>query len=128
MLNKRPNTSNAALLSSLGTSAHDTGIRFSTLSPYEYFHSQGIDLQGFTLRFLESPRKNGVALCCTANISGITYTVGAPDYETLLSELLDDYHRHQLAVARSRERKFLRCTSRFINRHPDTTVLPAYLS
>ncbi len=135
MLNNNSTTSHAADMAGHGTSAHDTGIRFTTpmgqvanLNPYEYFHSLGIDLQGFTLRFLEHPRKNGVALTCEANISGIIYTVGAADYDTLLAEVLDDYLRHRASIARRQECKATRCSQRFIDRYPDATVLPAYLS
>ena len=81
---------------SFGTSAHETGINFSTLTPYEYFHSMGIDLQGFSIRILGKRRKNGVAITGVFNISGIYYTVGAEDYEHLLVDLLERYRELSL--------------------------------
>lgn len=64
-----------AATNSFGTSAHETGINISTLTPYEYFHSMGIDLQGFSIRILGKRRKNGVAITGVFNISGIIRSV-----------------------------------------------------
>ena len=108
-----------AATNSFGTSAHETGINISTLTPYEYFHSMGIDLQGFSIHILRKRRKNGVAITGVFNISGIYYTVGAEDYEHLLVDLLERYRKE-----RKRERNMLS----FINRYPDAMVLPAYFS
>lgn len=82
-----------AATNSFGTSAHETGINFSTVNPYDYFHSMGIDLQDFSIRILGKRRKNGVAITGVFNICGIYYTVGAEDYEHLLADLLERYRR-----------------------------------
>lgn len=113
---------------SFGTSAHETGINFSTFTPYEYFHSMGIDLQGFSIRILGKRRKNGVAITGVFNISGIYYTVGAEDYEHLLVDLLERYREKRAYHKRCRERKRERNMLSFINRYPDAMVLPAYFS
>ncbi len=119
------------MLSSRGTSAHETGIRFSTLSPYEYLYSQGIILTSFAIRILPKPRKNGVAITCRADVSGIIYTVGAANYDTLMAELLDDIQRHRASIERRQKRKHLlntdKKTIQYIDRHPDAMILPAYL-
>ena len=124
MMNKQ-NHSNAAMLSGSGTSAYETGIPAIAMSnPYEYFRSLGISLQDFSVRILHKPRKNGVAVTGVFNFDGIYFTVGAKDFETLLSEVLDDYLRkkeyHRKNQARKRERNALS----WISRHPDATVLP----
>ena len=113
---------------SFGTSAHETGINISTLTPYEYFHSMGIDLQGFSIRILGKRRKNGVAITGVFNISGIYYTVGAEDYEHLLVDLLERYREKRAYHKRCQERKRERNMLSFINRYPDAMVLPAYFS
>lgn len=96
------NKVSTAANNSLETSAHETGINFSTLTPYEYFHSMGIDLQGFSIRILGKRRKNGVAITGVFNISGIYYTVGAEDYEHLLVDLLERYREKRAYHKRCR--------------------------
>lgn len=113
---------------SFGTSAHETGINISTLTPYEYFHSMGIDLQDFSIRILRKRRTNGVAITGVFNISGIYYTIGAEDYEHLLVDLLERYRKKRAYHKRCRERKRERNMLSFINRYPDAMVLPAYFS
>ena len=108
-----------AATNSFGTSAHETGINISTLTPYEYFHSMGID---------RKRRKNGVAITGVFNISGIYYTVGAEDYEHLLVDLLERYRKKRAYHKRCQERKRERNMLSFINRYPDAMVLPAYFS
>lgn len=123
--------SNVALLSNRGTSANETGTKFfNTLSgnPYEDFARLGIDLQDVTLRFLAKPRKNGVAITGVFNICGIYYTSGAADYPSLLDDVLQRYHEKCAWHKRSQEEKKLRYIRGFINRYPDATVLPAWLS
>lgn len=115
-----------AATNSFGTSAHETGINISTLTPYEYFHSMGIDLQGFSIHILRKRRKNGVAITGVFNISGIYYTVGAEDYEHLLVDLLERYRKKRAYHKRCQERKRERNMLSFINRYPDAMVLPAY--
>ena len=81
--------SNAAMLSSRGTSAYETGIPVIAMSnPYEYFRSLGISLQGLSVRFLPKPRKNGVAVTGVFNFDGIYFTVGAKDFSALLADAL----------------------------------------
>lgn len=113
---------------SFGTSAHETGINFSTVNPYDYFHSMGIDLQDFSIRILGKRRKNGVAITGVFNICGIYYTAGAEDYEHLLADLLERYRRKHAYHKRCREQKRERNMLSFINRYPDAMVLPAYFS
>ena len=120
------NLSNAALSSSRGTSAYETGIPAIAMSnPYEYFRSLGISLQDFSVRFLRKPRKNGVAVTGVFNFDGIYFTVGAKDFSTLLADALRQYREkkewHRMNQARKRERNSLS----WISRHPGATVLPA---
>ena len=128
MLNNQLNTSSAAQLSGTGTSAHETGISFSTLNPYEYLHRKGIHLHKCSIRFLAKPRKNGVAITGVFNINGIGYTVGSTDYEHLMTDLLERYHERCAYHRACRERKKERNMISFINRHPDATVFPAWLT
>ncbi|EJX00576.1 hypothetical protein EVA_11328 [gut metagenome] len=51
-----------------------------------------IDLQDYTIRYQRQPRKNGVAITGTFNISGILYTAGAADMSGLLADVLGRYH------------------------------------
>lgn len=113
---------------SFGTSAHETGINFSTVNPYEYFHSMGIDLQDFSIRILGRRRKNGVAITGVFNISGIYYTVGAEDYGHLLADLLERYRERRAYHKKCQDSKRERNILSFINRYPDAMVLPAYFS
>lgn len=118
----------AAATIDLGTSAHETGTGFSTISPYDYFHSMGIDLQNFYIRVLGKRRKNGVAITGVFNICGIFYTAGAEDYEHLLADVLERYRSRAAYHKACRERKRERNMLSFINRYPDATVFPAYFS
>lgn len=110
------------------TFAHETSLFNSSVNPYAYFLGMGIDLQDYTIRYLRKPRKNGVAITGTFNISGILYTAGAADMSSLLADVLERYHNKVAYQQRSRERKKLRNTMAFIERHPDAMVLPAHLS
>lgn len=120
--------SNAALSSSHGTSAYETGIPAIAMSnPYEYFRSLGISLQDFSVRFLHKPRKNGVAVTGVFNFDGIYFTVGAKDFCALLADALRQYRQkkewHRLNQARKRERNALS----WLDRHPNATNVPACL-
>ena len=99
-------TSNAASLSGLGTSAHETGTSTLCLTgnPYTDFARLGMDLHACRICYRRTPNAQGATVTGTFNISGTGYT------------------RHVRAEKR------LRNTLSFISRHPDATVLPAYLS
>lgn len=116
------------MLSGNETFAHETSLFNSSVNPYTYFLNMGIDLQDCTIRYLRQPRKNGVAITGTFNISGILYTAGAADMPSLLADVLERYHAKVAYQQRSQERKKVRNTMAFIERHPDAMVLPAYLS
>ena len=116
------------MLSANETYAHETSLFNSSVNPYTYFSGMGIDLQDYTIRYLRQPRKNGVAITGTFNISGILYTAGAADMDSLLSDVLERYHAKVAYQQRSQERKKVRNTMTFIERYPDAMVLPAYLS
>lgn len=117
-----------ALSSVNGTSAHDTSLLSAVTNPYAYFDRMGIDLQDFTLRYLRQPRKNGVSVTGTFNISGIYYTAGAADVPQLLADVLERYHAKQAYHHRCQDRKQERNLQTYINRYPDAMVLPAYFS
>lgn len=121
-------TLHSALLSANETSAHDTSLLSAVTNPYAYFDRMGIDLQDFTLRYLRQPRKNGVAVTGTFNISGIYYTAGAADVPQLLADVLERYHAKQAYHHRCQDRKLERNLQTYINRYPDAMVLPAYFS
>ncbi len=95
----------SALLSANETSAHDTSLLSAVTNPYAYFDRMGIDLQDFTLRYLRQPRKNGVSVTGTFNISGIYYTAGAADVPQLLADVLERYHAKQAYHHRCQDRK-----------------------
>ena len=78
--------SNAAMLGSLGTSAHETG--FSVADLYTEFARLGMTLHGCRIRILGRPNKNGATITGVFNISGTGYTMGA----TSLPELIDRVH------------------------------------
>ena len=119
--------SNAALRSSHGTSANETGTQAFN-NPYTYFHGLGIDLQDFSIRFLHKPNANGSIVTGVFNICGIRYTAGAKDFNTLLQSVIRQYQEKCEYHRQCREAKRLRNTLSFIERYPDATVLPAYLS
>lgn len=127
MLQDQPHL-HSALLSVNETSAHETSPLSSVLNPYAYFDRLGIDLQDFTLRYLRQPRKNGVAVTGTFNISGIYYTAGAPDVEQLLADVVERYRAKQAYHRRCQDCKQERNLQTYINRYPDAMVLPAYFS
>lgn len=119
--------SHAASLSSPGTSAHETGtatavsLSFSG-NPYDDFALLGMDLHDCHIRYPRPGRITG-----TFNISGIGYTAGATDYPSLLREVHARFLEKKEWHRRCRRQKKLRNTIAYINRHPDATVLPAWL-
>ena len=122
--------SNAASLSGHGTSAHETGANLSTLTgnPYTDLARLGLDLHGCRIRYRRTPNKNGETVTGTFNISGTGYTMGAATYTQLIERVCAKWQEKQAWHRRCRAEKRLRNTLAFISRHPDTTVLPAYLS
>lgn len=115
--------SDAALSSSHGTSAYETGIN----NPYEYFQGLGIDLQDFSVRFLRKPNANGSMVTGVFNICGIRYTAGASDFNALLQSVIRQYREKCEYHRLCRETKRMRNTLSFIDRHPDATILPVWL-
>ena len=123
--------SNSALLSGNGTSAHETGIGSSsplTGNPYTDFARLGMDLQGCHVRYRRTPNAQGHTLTGTFNICGTGYTMGATSYPQLVERVFAKWQEKQAYHRRSRAAKRLRASLAFISRHPDSTVLPAYLS
>lgn len=122
--------SNAALLSDHGTSAHETGIGSFTLTgnPYTDFARLGMDLQGCHVRYRRTPNAQGNTLTGTFNICGTGYTMGATTYPQLIERVFAKWQENQAYHRSRRAEKRLRNTLAFISRHPDSTVLPAYLS
>ena len=122
--------SNSALLSGNGTSAHETGIGSFTLTgnPYTDFARLGMDLQGCHVRFRRTPNAQGHTLTGTFNICGTGYTMGAASYAQLVERVHAKWQEKQAYHRSRRAEKRLRNTLTFISRHPDSTVLPAYLS
>lgn len=125
------NNSNAAMLSSHGTSAHETGIESSfalTGNPYADFARLGMDLQGCRIRYRRTPNAQGHAVTGTFNICGTGFTMGATTYPELVERVHAKWLEKQAWHRRCRAAKRLRNALAFIRRHPDSTVLPAYLS
>lgn len=123
--------SNSALLSGNGTSAHETGTASSfplTGNPYTDFARLGMDLQGCHVRFRRTPNAQGHTLTGTFNICGTGYTMGADSYAQLVERVFAKWQEKQAYRRRCRAEKRMRNTLAFIARHPDATVLPAYLS
>lgn len=122
--------SNSALLSGHGTSAHETGTDFSTLTgnPYADFARLGMDLQGCHIRFRRTPNRRGETVTGTFNICGTGYTMGATSYPQLVERVFAKWQEKQAYYRQCRAEKRLRNTLAFISRYPDSTVLPAYLS
>ena len=112
--------SNSALLSGNGTSAHETGIGSFTLTgnPYTDFARLGMDLQGCHVRYRRTPNAQGHTLTGT----------GATTYPQLIERVFAKWQEKQAYRRRCRAEKRMRNTLAFITRHPDATVLPAYLS
>lgn len=122
--------SNSASLSGHGTSAHETGAETITLTgnPYADFARLGMDLQGCHIRFRRTPNAQGHTLTDTFNICGTGYTMGATSYPQLVERVFAKWQEKQAYHRRSRAEKRMRNTLAFIARHPDATILPAYLS
>ena len=123
--------SNSALLSGNGTSAHETGIGSSfplTGNPYTDFARLGMDLQGCHIRYRRTPNAQGHTLTGTFNICGTGYTMGADSYAQLVERVHAKWLEKQAYRRRCRAEKRMRNTLAFIARHPDATILPAYLS
>lgn len=123
-------TSNAELSICHGTSAHETGIETSALTgnPYADFARLGMDLQGCHIRFRRTPNAQGHTLTGTFNICGTGYTMGATTYPQLIERIYAKWQEKQAYYRHNRAEKRLRNSLAFISRHPDSTVLPAYLS
>ena len=115
--------SNAAMLSSHGTSAYETG----TNNPYEYFHGLGIDLQDFSIRFLRKPNSNGSTVTGVFNICGIYFTAGARNFSDLLADVIRKYREKQAYHHDCQKRKRERYCRNWIKRHPDATDIPHYI-
>ena len=101
------------MLSSHGTSAHETGTESSsplTGNPYTDFARLGMDLQGCHVRYRRTPNAQGHTLTGT------------------IERVFAKWQEKQAYRRRSRAEKRMRNTLAFIARHPDATVLPAYLS
>lgn len=119
------------MLSSHGTSAHETGTASSSLltgNPYTDFARLGMDLQGCHIRYRRTPNAQGHTLTGTFNICGTGYTMGADSYAQLVERVHAKWQEKQAYRRRCRAEKRMRNTLAFIARHPDATVLPAYLS
>lgn len=123
MININSN-SNAALSSSRGTSAYETG----TNNPYEYFQGLGIDLQDFSVRFLRKPNANGSTVTGIFNICGIRYTAGAKDFNALLQSVIRQYRAKCKYHRQCREAKRLRNRQSFLERYPNATAIPGWLT
>ena len=98
------------MLSSHGTSVHETGIGSSsplTGNPYTDFARLGMDLQGCHVRYRRTPNDS---------------------YAQLVERVHAKWLEKQAYRRRCRAAKRLRASLAFISRHPDSTVLPAYLS
>lgn len=123
--------SNAELSICHGTSAHETGTASSfplTGNPYTDFARLGMDLQGCHIRYRRTPNAQGHTLTGTFNICGTGYTMGAASYAQLVERVHAKWLEKQAYRRRCRAEKRMRNTLAFIARHPDATVLPAYLS
>ena len=122
--------SNAGLSTGHGTSAHETGANLTSLtgSPYTDLARLGIDLHGCHIRYLRRPNAHGAAVTGTFNISGTGYTAGATSYPELIGRVFTKWQEKQAWHRERRAAKRLRNSLSFISRHPDATVLPAYLS
>lgn len=129
MLNKSTH-SDSAMLSSLGTSAHETGTSVIALTgnPYIDLAAYGIDLHGCTIRYLRESNPKGNNITGRFNISGREETAGAPSYEALILFLVRKNREHRRYAAECRRQKRERNMSSFISRYPDAMVLPAYFS
>lgn len=121
---------NAELSICHGTSAHETGIGSFTLTgnPYTDFARLGMDLQGCHIRYRRTPNAQGNTLTGTFNICGTGYTMGAASYAQLVERVHAKWLEKQAYRRRCRAEKRMRNTLAFIARHPDATILPAYLS
>ena len=122
--------SHAALLSGLGTSAHETGTSILCLTgnPYTDFARLGLDLHACRICYRRTPNAQGATVTGTFNISGTGYTMGADSYPQLVERVHAKWLEKQAWHRHVRAEKRLRNTQSFISRHPDATVLPAYLS
>ena len=122
--------SHAALLSGLGTSAHETGTSTLCLTgnPYTDFARLGLDLHACRICYRRTPNAQGATVTGTFNISGTGYTMGADSYPQLVERVHAKWLEKQAWHRHVRAEKRLRNTLSFISRHPDATVLPAYLS
>lgn len=122
---------NAELSICHGTSAHETGTASSfplTGNPYTDFARLGMDLQGCHVRYRRTPNAQGHTLTGTFNICGTGYTMGADSYAQLVERVFAKWQEKQAYRRRCRAEKRMRNTLAFIARHPDATILPAYLS
>ena len=122
--------SNVELSIGLGTSAHETGANLSTLTgnPYTDFARLGLDLHNCRIHYRSEPNAQGATVTGTFNISGTGYTMGAASYPELIRRVYVKWLEKQAWHRHVRAEKRLRNTLSFISRHPDATVLPAYLS
>lgn len=115
---------------SFGTSAHETGTSVIALTgnPFTDLAAYGIDLHGFTIRYLRTPNQSGNLITGRFNISGREETAGAINYESLILFLVTKHQEHRRYTAERHKHKRERNMLSFINRYPDAMVLPAYFS
>ena len=124
------NNSNAELPIGRGTSAHETGTTSICLTgnPYTDFARLGMDLHDCHICYRRTPNAQGATVTGTFNISGVGYTMGATSYPQLIERVHAKWLEKQAWHRHVRAEKRMRNTLAFIARHPDATVLPAYLS
>lgn len=116
------------MLSGNGTSAYETGAQLlMSVNPYEYFHSLGVDLQDFSVRFLRKARQNGTAVTGVFNICGIYFTAGARNLAELLTDVLRQYREKQTYHKACQAQKRERYRRNWMERHPDAVELPSFL-
>ena len=93
------------MLSSLGTSAHETG--FSVTDLYAAFARRGMTLHGCRIRILSRPNKNGATVTGVFNISGTVYTMGASSLPELIDRVHAKWQEKQAWYRECRHRKNL---------------------
>lgn len=100
-------TSDAATLSSLGTSAHETGTLYTVTDLYADFARRGMTLHGCQIRILSHPNKNGSTVTGVFNISGTGYTMGAQSLPELIERVYAKWQEKQAYYRECRHRKNL---------------------
>lgn len=111
---------------SLGTSAHETGEFCTVTNLYATFARLGMVLHGCQIRILSHPNKHGATVTGVFNISGTGYTMGAQSLPELVERVHQKWLEKQAWYRKRREEKRVQYLLRWIERHPDQTVLPWY--